>query len=189
MWRALTLVARPVLQPGLLESVQLVEGLCDPPPGMHDCAEMHDRNILHTGHYWYCRVRRRVATNCGRDLHRDVHHLHGPGLLWHHLGLHSRGSAGIIPLKLHHISSLTSRMRYSIEPNAHFSISCHEQYIKRKNADVACFQRLSKDAKAAVLFRNRMESVDKWMSYRGLPRPLRSRIGNYYAEVQSATYH
>ena len=46
-------------------------------------------------------------------------------------------------------------------------------------------QRLSKDAKQAVLFRGRMESVDKWMSQRKLPHRLRSRIANYYAEVTS----
>ena len=46
-------------------------------------------------------------------------------------------------------------------------------------------QRLSKDAKQAVLFRGRMESVDKWMAQRKLPHRLRSRIANYYAEVTS----
>ena len=45
-------------------------------------------------------------------------------------------------------------------------------------------QRLSQDAKQAVLFRGRMESVEKWMSQRKLPQRLRNRIANYYAEVQ-----
>ena len=49
-----------------------------------------------------------------------------------------------------------------------------------------CFvQRLSQDAKQAILFRGRMESVEKWMSNRHLPRRLRSRIANYYAEVHT----
>lgn len=45
-------------------------------------------------------------------------------------------------------------------------------------------QRLSHDAKQAVLFRGRMESVEKWMSQRKLPQRLRNRIANYYAEVR-----
>ena len=45
-------------------------------------------------------------------------------------------------------------------------------------------QRLSQDAKQAILFRGRMESVEKWMSQRKLPQRLRNRIANYYAEVR-----
>ena len=46
-------------------------------------------------------------------------------------------------------------------------------------------QRLSQDAKQAVLYRGRMESVDKWMSQRHLPIRLRNRIANFYAEVRT----
>lgn len=33
------------------------------------------------------------------------------------------------------------------------------------------------------MFRNRMESVDKWMDQRHLPKKLRRQISKYYAEV------
>ena len=44
-------------------------------------------------------------------------------------------------------------------------------------------QNLSKDAKKANLFRQRMETIDKWMDQRHLPKRLRRQISKYYAEV------
>ena len=49
---------------------------------------------------------------------------------------------------------------------------------------IAFMQRLSQDAKQAILFRGRMESVEKWMGQRKLPQRLKNRIANYYAEVR-----
>ena len=59
----------------------------------------------------------------------------------------------------------------------------HTDLYTRSSCWSAVMQRLSQDAKQAVVFRGRMESVEKWMSQRRLPQRLRNRIANYYAEV------
>ena len=48
-------------------------------------------------------------------------------------------------------------------------------------------QRLSQDAKQALLFRGRIEAVDKWMSARKLPTRLRTKIAGFYAEASNTT--
>ena len=50
---------------------------------------------------------------------------------------------------------------------------------------MACLaQDLNKESKRIARYRARMESVDKWMSRRHLPKSLRSRIGHHYQEVR-----
>lgn len=52
-----------------------------------------------------------------------------------------------------------------------------------KSALLMLVQNLSKDARKATLYRQRMENVDKWMDQRHLPKKLRRQISKYYAEV------
>ena len=50
---------------------------------------------------------------------------------------------------------------------------------------MACMaQDLNKESKRIARYRARMESVDKWMSRRHLPKSLRSRIGHHYQEAR-----
>jgi len=44
-------------------------------------------------------------------------------------------------------------------------------------------QDLNKESKRIARYRARMESVDKWMGKRHLPKSLRTRIGHHYQEV------
>ena len=46
-------------------------------------------------------------------------------------------------------------------------------------------QDLNKESKRIARYRARMESVDKWMGKRHLPKSLRARIGHHYQEVYS----
>lgn len=46
-------------------------------------------------------------------------------------------------------------------------------------------QDLNKESKRIARYRSRMESVDKWMSKRSLPKGLRMRIGQYYQEART----
>ena len=64
-------------------------------------------------------------------------------------------------------------------------ISCYHNQGNLNSWIPAPLQDLNKESKRIARYRARMDSVDKWMSKRHLPKSLRSRIGHHYQEVRS----
>lgn len=50
-------------------------------------------------------------------------------------------------------------------------------------------QRASKSARRAQLYRDKMDSVNKWLHARKLPSHLRHKVQQYYAEVGTPRHH